>query len=268
MKRLFWGVRLFILMAGYKYKAYFAYQGWTVVFHFLGMISGYFAGFTVIWARMRVFPSIGSFTFWEVALLYSLELLCYSFANTFMRVFWNTKELILRGGLDAYLVWPCRPLLGLSARYFEAGYAGHIVFAIVIAIIAQFQLHLDWGALNWLLFFGATVGGTGIYIGFTALPSILAFWFGDTSMLTGIFRMGFREIISYPLTIYPVVIRVILTFILPYAFITYYPSLELLGKNGDFIGFISISLGLGVLMIAFVIFAWARGLKRYESAGG
>lgn len=268
MKRVAWGIRFFLLMAGYKYKAYFAYQGWTGIFSIISMISGYFGGLSVVWARMRVFPSLGGFTFWEVVLLYSLELLCYSLANTLMRMFWNTQSLVLKGELDAYLVWPCRPLVGVSARYFEAGYAGHIALALVLAILAQAQLGLRWGLLDWLLFAGGVAGGTGIYIGFTSLPSILAFWYGNTNMLASIFRFGFREIIYYPLPIYPAVIRILLTFVLPYAFITYYPSLDLLGKSGDMAGFVILSLCIGAVMIALTVAAWSKGLKRYESAGG
>jgi ABC-2 type transport system permease protein len=268
MKQLLWGIRFYSLMVGYKYKAFFAYQGWSAAFSLVGMMCGYFAGLSVIWARMRVFPSLGGYTFWEVVLLYSLELLSYSFANTIMRLFWNTQDLILKGDLDMYLLWPCRPILGVSARFFEAGYAGHITLAIILTILAANQLNLHWGMAGWLLFAAGIAGGTGIYIGFTSLPAILTFWVGDTENLTDIFRFGFRDIIYYPLAIYPQAVRILLTFILPYAFITYYPSLDLLGKNNGSVGYIFLAVCVGAFMVFLTAAAWTRGLKRYESAGG
>ncbi|MGN0537121.1 MAG: ABC-2 family transporter protein, partial [Acutalibacteraceae bacterium] len=77
---------------------------------------------------------------------------------------------------------------------------------------------------------------------------------------------GMNEFAKYPTTIYSNVVKVIVTFIIPFAFTGYYPSLYFLtGENPLF------NIG-GTVLISLVFFGislliWNKGIKAYESAG-
>ncbi len=75
----------------------------------------------------------------------------------------------------------------------------------------------------------------------------------------------------YPLSIYPYVLQVIFTFIIPIGFISFYPAAEFLGKGSE-----SFQLPLNfalatpaVGLVCFMLSQWIfrRGMKSYESAG-
>ena len=80
----------------------------------------------------------------------------------------------------------------------------------------------------------------------------------------------FRAVVRYPLNIYPFFIQAICTFLLPYAFINYFPSLLLFEKIGMTEGIVLFCCGILVsaLMVALPVWLFSRGLRRYESGNG
>ena len=75
-----------------------------------------------------------------------------------------------------------------------------------------------------------------------------------------------NEFAKYPTTIYSSFIRIVITYIVPFAFTGYYPSVYFLtGENPLFnIGGV-VLISTIMLMISLTI--WNKGLKAYESAG-
>ena len=59
----------------------------------------------------------------------------------------------------------------------------------------------------------------------------LSFWTQRSLFLADLIYYDFRIFLEYPLTIFPVWIKYVFTFVLPWAFINYYPSLVLLNKG-------------------------------------
>jgi ABC-2 type transport system permease protein len=75
------------------------------------------------------------------------------------------------------------------------------------------------------------------------------------------------EFAKYPITLYDQVIRTVITWILPFAFVSYFPALILLGKldSNAWIAYFSPVVGLLAVLLAAVL--WRRGLMQYQSAG-
>ena len=70
---------------------------------------------------------------------------------------------------------------------------------------------------------------------------------------------------KYPLTIYPAVFQGIFGYLIPYAFISYYPIGYILGKDGTKTGALSIPL-FCITMLAVSCLILKSGLKNYESS--
>ena len=106
-------------------------------------------------------------------------------------------------------------------------------------------------------------------IGPTRRSAFLTFWFGNIDNLHWLVAQ-FRSVVRYPLNIYPVFIQAICTFLLPYAFINYFPSLLLFEKIGMTEGIVLFCCGILVsaLMVALPVWMFSRGLRRYESGNG
>ena len=101
------------------------------------------------------------------------------------------------------------------------------------------------------------------------IPAFLTFWFGNIDNLHWLVAQ-FRSVVRYPLNIYPFFIQAICTFLLPYAFINYFPSLLLFEKIGMTEGIVLFCCGILVsaLMVALPVWMFSRGLRRYESGNG
>ncbi len=75
---------------------------------------------------------------------------------------------------------------------------------------------------------------------------------------------------QYPLEMFRRGFRVLVTDLIPFAFLNYYPARWLLGKTipGDpwyFLSFLSPLVTLALLGIAGVV--WQKGIRRYSSTG-
>ena len=108
-----------------------------------------------------------------------------------------------------------------------------------------------------------------IQTGAMILIGALSFWTMRTGEIGDVFYYNLRELTHYPLLIYPKWIQYLLTFLFPWAFINYYPSLIILGKAESgfeqMLGYLSPLVGAFVLSLG--IFVFYLGLRRYASAG-
>jgi ABC-2 type transport system permease protein len=76
---------------------------------------------------------------------------------------------------------------------------------------------------------------------------------------------------QYPIDIYDEWLRRFLAYIVPLAFVAYFPSLFILGKpdplgTPSWIAFVSPLVGLAAALVASAV--WRFGVRHYQSAGG
>jgi ABC-2 type transport system permease protein len=97
-----------------------------------------------------------------------------------------------------------------------------------------------------------------------------AFWTPQTGELTNMFSFGGQFMTSYPMHIYQSWMRSVFTFVIPMAFVNFYPSLYLLGKPDplglpSWMPFVSPLPAAAVLAGALAF--WRLGVRRYQSTG-
>lgn len=102
------------------------------------------------------------------------------------------------------------------------------------------------------------------YIWSSIILGSLAFWFLKSNAAI---KIGYdiHKFAQYPLGIYGMPIKLVLSCVFPYAFTNYFPVAYLLNKCG----LIMALLSLLVCVVGFVIslHVWNRGLKKYEGSG-
>jgi ABC-2 type transport system permease protein len=122
------------------------------------------------------------------------------------------------------------------------------------------------------LFFPVIVlSGTVIETALTLMMACIAFWTGRSSMAINLI-MEFNVLVQhYPIDIFGPWFRVVVTGLIPVAFMNYYPALMLLGKldpnsPSAWLGYISPVVALILTLIAAGV--WHLALRRYSSSGG
>ena len=230
---------------------------------------GYVADFTVIWILVHRFGTIGGWGWEEVAFLYALNLITYAIGAAFTYSQTELEGMIQKGTFDGVLVRPLNPYFSLAAQQFNVGYIGHIMIAMAILIWSLGNLTVDWTVANVLFLVLALIGGSLLQAAILTLLGAWSFMFVRAANLFW-FMGTLRTFITYPITIYSVVIQTMLTVIVPFAFVSFYPASVLLDKDGQFfpgwIGWLTPLVGAAVFYGAYRV--WMRGVDRYQGAGG
>jgi ABC-2 type transport system permease protein len=96
------------------------------------------------------------------------------------------------------------------------------------------------------------------------LTATSVFWLMESIPVTQmVFTMN--EFAKYPLTIYHAGIRILLTWIIPYGFVSFYPASYLLGRDVGLLAFLSPVVAGVTLLVSYRV--WLFGLRHYSGTG-
>ena len=242
-----------------------------------GFVTGLFSNFycylitfATFWVVTSKFGSIGGWSFADMSVLYGLNLLTYSLSGTLIwyTVYHLDKE-ITSGGLDGYLLRPMNLMGQMICQRFGDTFIGQILVTLIFLAASFISLIDHFTPLIGFYIVFAVLGGMLIQGGAMILIGSISFWTLRSSEIGEIVYYDLRSLTHYPLSIYPKWIKLALTYVFPWAFINYYPSMIILGKSGSavdtILGWLSPLVGALVLFIAVSVFN--TGLKRYSGAG-
>ncbi|HJR80005.1 MAG TPA: ABC-2 family transporter protein [Anaerolineales bacterium] len=216
------------------------------------------------------FVHLKGWVIWELVFLYCLWLLGHSIYSLFFWHFWELEEYLVQGTFDQFFLRPASLFVQFLGR--EVQYIGFAdVFVAVAGLsLAYSNLGLQWDVPMWFFFFLVVLSGTVIETTLVLMMACLSFWTGRSSMGIELI-MHFNMLVQfYPIDIFGLWFRVVVTGLIPVAFMNYYPALILLGKANQevpwWLGYLSPIVAL--LLTGITAFVWHLALRRYSSAGG
>ena len=237
----------------------------------IGVIVLNLVNVSLIGILVSRFQHLNGWSLWEMVFLYCLWLLGHSFYSFF---FWHIRALedyLVEGTFDQFLMRPASPFIMFLGR--EVQYLGiaDLIFSVLGLSLAYQNLHLEWTALQWLFFGAAVVSGALIETTLVLAIACISFWTGRSRRAHQLLTRLNMMVQYYPVDIFGYVFRVIVTGVLPVAFMNYYPSLMLLGKLDiqspwGWLGYVSPVVALMLVLITSSI--WNLALRRYSSSGG
>jgi ABC-2 type transport system permease protein len=216
------------------------------------------------------FGTIGGWTWPEMTLLFSFQLLAYSLgaALSFVQLR-EMEELVRLGTFDTLLVKPFSPWVYIVFSGLNIGYAGHIILAVALMGWAMLAVGIDWNAWAVLFFLGTLISSTLLTAAIITMMGATALIWVRSNHLFAIF-FGFWEMTRYPLNIFPASIQFVMITAVPLALTSSVPVGVLLGKQipllGDWAG--PVSLLAGPLWVLLAIAHWRYCTGRYQGAGG
>ena len=261
-------VQLFFKIIKYSFYAQIEYPG-----AYLAGISAQWVSYGVeMFMLFLMIWNFGTLAGWlpaEVMFLYSIWLLTYALASTFtFNISRSFSQIAINGTMDEAFVRPMPPLTYLIATHINLGYISHISLTVVVFVISIVQLNVSWSIFHWLWLGVLVVSGsviTGCMMLICEMPAMRTRSQSPTSMLF----WDLRIFSQYPLVIYPRPIQFIFTAVLPYAFINFYPTQVLLGKQDGLFAQITMWLSpfVALILIAITALCWQKICRGYESAG-
>lgn len=233
------------------------------------MLWVYYLG---IWILFRSFDNIAGWNYGEILFLFNINWFCYSISGFFL---WSPMlsmgKYIQSGEYDMFLIRPMRTLTYLVFRQFQYTFSARCIMSFGFLIWSMKIINLDWNLIKGFYFFISILLGILIYSGIFVIIGALSFWIIKNEEIGNVIvnnDNGLRTFSDYPLAIYNKGIRFILTVIIPFALVNYYPASYLLYKNNILFSLpqvYEVGFAFGIVMVA--LFIWHLGGKKYNSTG-
>jgi len=254
---LYWTYFRLLLKAWSQYQADFAisfvssslHDGATLIF-----LTGVFANI----------HQLEGWSFEELLLIWGLAVITTNLANGLFDVPHRIHGYIRHGALDRLLVRPPALLFQIAG---ESGFTlpalGRVVIGMAAILTVLPELQLPWWGMLYLPL--AIVGGVLTMFSVQLLVACLNFWFiSAQSLLTTVTWMNRYG--QYPVSIFALPFRLLLTWVLPYAMMGFYPAAFLL-RRGAYRLYGLLAPLTGLVFFGMALLTWRVALRRYQSTG-
>lgn len=258
--RIYGKLQVLHLRAHLEYEADF----WIGI---LGVALTHTAGFIFIWTLFSRITEIKGWSLWEITFLYALNIIPRGLVEICCDGQWRLRLMVNLGEFDRVLVRPISPALQVITQISSIHGAGSVALGVAVLLRSVDELGVTWDAGRLLLLL-ATVANSVVLIGAIHFAiNCVAFWDPGTSSSFPFLIAQFAEFGKFPITVYDRLVQFIITWILPFAFVSYYPGLVLLGKHGTvpWLGYMAPLAGPIMVLIASAI--WRHSLQRYQGTG-
>jgi len=261
--KLYFNLISAVLRSQMQYRASFVMQ-------VIGQLIVTFTDFVAIMFIFGKFTNIKGWSLWEVGLLYGMTSVSFAIAEMVGRGFDVFDRMIRLGEFDRVLLRPVGVFIQLMAAEFELRKLGRVAQGLAVLIIAWYMLGLELNPARLGFAAAAVLSGTVFYIAIIIAGATICFWSIESTELPNILTYGGVEALSYPIPAYKRWFRDTLIFIIPLAFINYFPALYLLDKP-DPLGlphFMRFIFPLASALIMFLALRfWNYGVRHYQSTG-
>jgi ABC-2 type transport system permease protein len=192
-----------------------------------------FAAILVLFGQV---DALGEWSVEEVALLYGVSAVSFSLTDIFVGQLDQLPRMVREGEFDQILVRPLGSLLQVVSADLALRHLGRLLQGLII--LAAF--------------------------------SSIAFWLIDSQEVCNAFTYGGSFTAQYPVNIYGRWLRRLVVFLIPLAFVSYFPSLYVLDKPDELglptaLQFASPAVAIAVAAAAWLV--WTRAVRRYRSVG-
>lgn len=264
------GTVLYFRLVGARLRGQLQYRT-SFVLDVIGTFVISFLDFVAILVIFTNVPQLGSWSVSEVALLYGISCLAFALTDLVVGHLDLFPQTIRDGTFDLVLVRPRPTLFMVLSADFQVRRLGRIAQAVVVLVYALTTLRLEWTVERAAVLVGAIVTGVLIFIAIWVTVICIAFWTVEGREVANAFTYGGVTLAQYPIDIYDRWLRRFFAYVVPVAFVAYFPALFILGKPDPlgfphWMSFISPLVALVMAFAALTVWHWA--VRHYRSAGG
>jgi ABC-2 type transport system permease protein len=232
----------------------------------LGLMLRNVVGVVFIYA---LFANVNQLVGWvraEVMMLYALAVAPRGLLQLFCNGAWQLRNYIHRGQFDQMLTRPLSPVFQALTLTMSIEGLGTLAVGVAAFVSGYSSLGLSWGVGQWLLLLLVLLGGTILVASLDVGMHALVFWSPAAARLQWFVEQS-TEFAQYPVGMYHRALQLMLSTVLPFAFISYYPLAYLLGKPEGSVWLALLSPLVGVAFALLMSRVWHAGVQRYQSSG-
>jgi ABC-2 type transport system permease protein len=260
---------LYRRLIGARIRAQMQYR---VSFLLMTLVSMVVAGSDLL-AILILFNYFGELAGWrvgEVALLYGLAMVAFGLSEMVAAGFDAFPRAIQQGEFDRVLLRPVGILVQVLAADFQLRRLGRAAQGGLPLALALAWTPILWTPLKVLYLPVVLVSGFVMFSALLVLGAVLCFWTVQSIEIINTVTYGGTEMASYPLPIYHDLLQRFFTFVVPLAFVSYFPALYLLERPElqRLPSWLPGATPLAAALLAVTAWlAWRVGVRHYQSTG-
>lgn len=236
----------------------------------IGVIAFLFAEATslfTLYILVSTVPSIDGYSIYHIGLLFGLTNMAVGIDHLLTDRLWTVAYFEVKlGRLDHMFLRPLPVLFQVIASEVQLEALGELIVATALITLCASQLAFTGGVLAVLLVILGIICAAVIISSFKIMVASLAFKFKRSGPLLQ-FIYNFSGYTKYPMKIYPKVIQVILTFVIPLGLCLFYPFENLFTPVEKPWLIALLMVGFTTAFSTLCIFIWTKMVKMYESTG-
>jgi ABC-2 type transport system permease protein len=225
-----------------------------------------FGGVVVFFTHLR---GLDGWTLGEMAVLHGLAGAAFGITDLAFGHLDRLGQMIRMGELDSVLVRPMGSLFQVMSSDFQLRRVGKVVQALAVLVVALVVSGVEptpdkIGLMAMSIASSAVLFGA-VWVTF----STICFWTADASEVTNSFTYGGNFLAEYPITIFGTWVRRLLAFVIPAAFVAYFPALYLLDRprTGWETAAPFATPAVAALFCVVAGLAWRTAVRHYRSTG-
>lgn len=241
----------------------------------MGLFGFFFTqimGIAFLYLVFQQIPSLQGWTLEQLIFIYGFAQIPRGIDHLFTDNIWLVAwRMVINGDFDRYMLRPMNVLFQIISEKLQPDALGELLVGTILIVWSAMKGVVIIDAVHIGLFVLSVIAGALIYSAIKLFFASLAFWLKSSGpFLQVAYEMA--DFAKYPSEIYSRLIRFIITWIIPFAFVAYLPASYFLGVGGFFgtgsnMGVIGIEWAIAVVFcgVAYVVFQ--KGIRIYESAG-
>jgi ABC-2 type transport system permease protein len=261
--------RAYAALAAAQFRAAFSYRTSFAV-DLISNVGGTALDVTTVFVLFRGTRVVAGFTLREAILLAGLTAAGFVVADLTVGNVDRLKTYVRAGTLDAVLVRPLGVLPQLLLLDIPVRKTLRVAVGITTYVIGLSINPIQWTPMRLLLVVVAPIAAAVFFAAIFVLSASVAFWWVESGEIGNSVTYGGRDFTSYPVTVYHGWFRNLFAYALGFGFVSYQPSLALLGRADPlglpaWAGFASPLVALAAAVGAWLL--WRAGIRHYRSTG-
>lgn len=258
-------IKIHRIFAKQELKRFLEYRS-DFIMGIIGFLIGQIFNLMYLWIVFANIPSLAGWSLEEIIFLYGFSLIPKGIDHLLFDNLWTVSNYTIRNGeFDKYLTRPINSLFYVLVEKFQIDALGELIMGITLICITLPNLSVQFSILKVFLSLLVIPFATLIYTGVKIITTSISFWIKRSGNITYTLYMV-SDFAKYPVTIYNNLIKSVITYIIPFAFASFYPANYILTGEKPFFS-IGLTVVISILLIGLGSFVWSNGVKVYESTG-
>ncbi len=213
---------------------------------------------------------MGGFTLREVLLVYGLAGIAFGLSDMLVGSLDNLARLVRTGTLDALLLRPLPAITQICLAEFALRRLGKVATSLAVLSYVLVTSNISWTPLHIAVLLITPLTGLVLFGAIWVAATATTFWLVEGQELPNAVTYGSGMFTSYPVSVFSGWLLRLMAFVVPGAFVAYYPALAILGKP-DPLGLHPLlpycAPVVAVLAAGVAAVIWRAGLRHYVGTG-